>query len=602
MLYGLLQAVLRLVYYVNEVFEVFAGTEMVTYEGEGTYLINVFFSNTAVTNAFWAMALIGMAVAFAAAIVGVSRSITDMSGTLKSTVSSVMGNFVRCITIIIMMNLVVTVTVYATNIVLERINYALENASVLHLEDGEKTFTNAEYALMAKILSTVANYNANDAADSRYNVNSCFNAIRGDLATLQQNDVFEYGYELDANGQKTWQGALATLAAAAPLTTELQLSTYYPNVADAIAEINQLMDTYVTFYPSEYAVTSSGDSIGADVLLFFIATGEAANNTEFNSGNFYDSLHIGYITGDKDYMTLSQVRSDFDIWLIDYFVCYIAGIVYIIIMALCIFTAVTRLFNLVVLYIAGPLYVSVMPLDDGSKYNAWLQSFVIQLFSGMGAIFAMRVYLIMLPIMVSNDLVFFDNKFLNQTAQMFAVLAGAWAVMKGTSLFAGIMSGNPGMAAAANDAAQSAMVTGAAMRMGSMGAKVINPVNIAKAPATAMNKIREPFRETRSSYRQGFHHEGYEGHRKSEVVSQRYGGGSGGGQADGGAGGAGGAGDSGGGGSSAIPQSNQISGGQDTGPASSGVSAKIPMSSAGDSGGVSAKIPMPSGSDTGKSE
>ena len=112
-----------------------------------------------------------------------------------------------------------------TNVLLDRINYALENAVVLDQEEQDKTFTDQEYATMAKILATVANYSVNPSSDSRYNVNSCFNAIRPDLLSLYVSGFFQYDYPLDDNGHYSWQGALALLASSADLTTDLNLDT-----------------------------------------------------------------------------------------------------------------------------------------------------------------------------------------------------------------------------------------------------------------------------------------------------------------------------------------------------------------------------------------
>lgn len=165
------------------------------------------------------------------------------------------------------------------------------------------------------------------------------------------------------------------------------------------------------------------------VLIFLISGMEASQNSMYNTGDFNDAIRKGYVSGKKSYNNLKQVRKDFDIWEMDYLVGYVTCIVFVIIMAICIFTFIVRMFNLLLLYITAPLFVSSMPLDDGGKWQSWTQAFVIQLFSGFGMIIAMRLYLIIIPIVISSDLVFFVGKGLLHHSQQ-----TTWCQMIGNDL------------------------------------------------------------------------------------------------------------------------------------------------------------------------
>ena len=469
LLYRLLQAFLGLVDFIESFFDIFAGTAKVFYKGNSDFLINIFFGHDAVTNAFWAMALIAIVMAFGFCIVQMARKSMDISETVKQSVGQIMSNFFRCLLIIVMLNAVTVAAINISNVLLDRINYALENASVLHQQEEDKTFTEQEYATMTKILATVANYSVNPSADSRYNVNSCFNAIRPDLLSLHVNGFFDYDYPLDDNGHYSWQGALALLATSADLTQDLNLDTYYSDVVTAFQTVSREISTYGDFAPIKAAHFAEPESISTDVLIFLITGMEASQNAMYNTGNFNDAIRKGYVSGDKSYNDLKQVRKDFDIWEMDYLIGYIACIVFVLIMAICIFTFIVRMFNLLLLYITAPLFVSSMPMDDGSKWQSWAQAFVIQLFSGFGMIIAMRLYLIIIPIVISSDLVFFAGAgvgyaILNRMAQLLMILGGAWAVLQAGSVITGILAGNPGMAAIQQEGRIGGMVTGWAMR------------------------------------------------------------------------------------------------------------------------------------------
>lgn len=503
LLYGLFVAILKVVDFIASFFDVFAGTSKIIYNGDADFLLNVFLGHDAVTNSFWAMALIAIVLAFGFCIFNVSRKVTDVSGTVKQSVGQIMSQFARCLLVIVLLNAMLVAAVNITNVLLDRINYALLNAENLDEEKGGREFTEQEYATMAKVLATVGNYSVNPSADSRYNINSCYNAVRGDLQALQATGVFDYTYDLTASGHHTWQSALAMLASASDLTRDLSLDVYDENVAQAILTISDELKNNPNFKPVQTVSIPIGTSTGVDTdtLLFLVAGMSAANNESYNNGNIYDSIRNGYITGEKDYADIPQVKKDFNVQKIDYFVGYIAGVVFIVIMAICIFTFIVRLFNILLLYITAPLYVSSMPLDEGAKFQSWLQAFVIQLFSGFGQVIAMRLYLIIIPIVISNDLIFFAGdglwvSTLNWFARLLMILGGAWAVLKAGGLVSSILSGNPGMHAAQQEAHMGGLVTRGARSAVANTASLVKGIGVAalKLPKGVQNVLTAPGR------------------------------------------------------------------------------------------------------------
>ena len=489
----LMQGLLKLVDFMESFFDIFAGTSKVMYKDSGDFLINIFFGHDAVTNAFWAMALIAIVMAFGFCIVGMARKAADVTDSVKQSTGQIFSNFIRCLIIILLLNTISVAAINITNVLLDRINFALENAAILNRDDEEKNFSDAEYAAMARVLATVANYSVNPSADSRYNVNSCFNAIRNDLLALHVNGFFDYDYGMDENGHHTWQSALALLATASDLTADLKLDTYYSDVTYAVQTVSREISTYKDFAPVQAARMDTDSVIETDVLIFLIAGMEAAQNGMYNNGSYDDALRRGYVTGEKDYMNLTQVRRDFDIWEMDYLVAYISSAVFIVIMAICIFTFIVRMFNLMLLYLVAPLFASSMPIDDGGKWQSWTQAFVIQLFSGFGSVIAMRLYLIIIPLALSSDLVYFPGDgagfaVLNRMAQLLMVLGGAWAVLQASAVITGILAGNPGMAAIQQEGRIGGMVTHGAMSAVRGTGRIAG--GIIKSPITATKGIK----------------------------------------------------------------------------------------------------------------
>lgn len=490
LIYGLYVAILEVVDFISSFFDVFAGTSKVMYNGKSDFLLNMFFSHDSVTNAFWAMALIAIVLAFGFCIFNLSRIVTNVSGTMRQTVGQVMGQFVRCMLVIVLLNAIVVASVNISGVLLDRINFALLNAQSLDEDPQGRTFTEQEYATMTKILATIGNYSVNPSADNRYNINACFNAVRGDLQALRATGVFDYHYEMRDGTHHTWQSALAMLATSADLTQELSLDQYDDNVARAILTISDAIKNDPGFKPVErvQSVAVINGSSDTDILLFLITGITAAKNEENNTGDLYDTLRLPYATGEKKYSDIGQVKKDFDIQKIDYFVGFIAGIVFIIVMALCIFTFIVRLFNLLLLYITSPLFASTIPLDEGGKFQAWVQSFSIQLFSGFGLVVGMRLYTMVIPLITSSQMVFFQgsglwNSTLNWFAKMLMILGGAWAVLKSGGLITAILSGSPGMHASGQEASISAKVTRGAR------AAVADTASLIKALPSGAQKV-----------------------------------------------------------------------------------------------------------------
>ena len=511
LLYGLLEGLLRLVKLVESFFDIFAGTAKVSYQGDYDFLINIFFRNSAITNAFWGMTLIALTLAFIFCIYNVIRKVTDVTGTAKHTIGQIMSNFFRCLLTLLLLNAILVAGLNISNVLLDRINYTMLNAGILDQDTEEREFTEAEFATMARVLATVGNYSVNPSYNSRYNINSCFNEIRGDLYSLQSAGVFDFAYDTEKQGH-CWQSALALLASSADLTTELSLDDYDAEVSEAYETVVYQLNYNPRFKPVESVSGVDGvspDKIKTDVLIFLSASVEAANNDVYNTGDIYDTIRIGYFNGEKDYTDLDQVRKDFDLSEMDYLVGYVVSIVFILLMAICIFNLIVRIFNLLLLYVSAPMFVSSMPLDEGAKFQNWIQAFVIQMFSGFGMVVAMRLYLLMIPVIMSSDLIFFTGSgmwysFLNLMARLFMILGGAWAVLKSSSVISGILAGNPGMAALQQEGQTSAVITGGAKLALQDTVKLVKSIpklpsalqKVATAPARAVNAM--------SDYKHGF--------------------------------------------------------------------------------------------------
>ena len=444
---------LRFVELVERFFNVFAGTEKILYGEERTYLINIFFGHDAVTNAFWAMAIIAMIMSIGFTIVALARKITDVSGTVKHTIGQIVSNFIRSMLVILLLNICVVASINVANVLLEQIDFALTNAEILDVDSGARKVDEAEYAAMTRILATVANYNVNKGAEMRYNVNACFNAIRTDLQALQSRGFFEYEYAMTPSGNHTWQTALAYAANAADLSVDLNLNQYYPQVDEAIRLLAKELSTNPEFKPVEAGTKETALAPNVKVMLFLVSSFGAEHNSVYKNGSMDDALRRAYLNETKDCTDTDTVEKDFDLTKINYILLLVGSYIFLMLMLTCIIQFIERMFNLVLLYITGPLFASSMSLDEGGKFQSWLQGFVLQLLGAFGTVFVMRIYLIIMPLLSSSALVFFPNEegfwggTINYMAQLVLIIGGAFAVSKANGIIGAALAGNSAMAA-----------------------------------------------------------------------------------------------------------------------------------------------------------
>ena len=442
-----MQMLLRIVDILERFFYIFSGAEPVYYQGEPKYLFNLFFANSAISNLFWAMAIIAIVLSFGFCIVAVARKVTDISGTTKHTLGQIMSQFIRSLLVILLLNICIIAAINVTGVIFDRINYSMTHAENMGVQQ-ERRYTEEEFATMTRILATMGNYVANPSAESRYNVNACFNAIRGELSTLLDTGCFDYDFPVVQTGKHTWQSALAQVAKSANLQEDLQLDTYYPNVQEAIILCFKQLKTNSAFKPQETAVRKNdlSENMTTAMMIFLTSSMGAEENKQFQNGTFDDALRRSYINGEKSIFSFDDVLEDFSITKINYVVGLIVALAEILFLGKVILLFIVRMLNLIMLYIVSPLFASSMTLDEGSRFQNWTQSFVMQLVAAYAGVVMMRVYLIILPVVINGDFTFFPpgsslNAY-NIYGELVIILAGAWAVSRASSLISGALTGN----------------------------------------------------------------------------------------------------------------------------------------------------------------
>lgn len=200
---------------------------------------------------------------------------------------------------------------------------------------------------------------------------------------------------------------------------------------------------------------SQNSSLGR--TLFVITSLDAAKDANMNvstasgwSGNLgiNDAIRNPFYTGVKDYANMGAVRNSFNLGKFDYVIGYIVSLFLIIILGICLITFVQRIFEIILLYIVSPYFVATMPLDDGEKFGQWRDMFLSKCFTGFGSAIGMRLYLMLCPMIMGNQIQFAQGSSteMEYMMKLFFLIGGAWAVLKSGGLITSILNFQSGQA------------------------------------------------------------------------------------------------------------------------------------------------------------
>ncbi len=491
-------------------FSVFAGISKVEYDGEKDYLINVFFSNSLISNIYWGMALLGIVMIFVFAIIAVIRKMFDLYDKQQRSLGQILTSSLKSLLVILLLSTFMTMVLNATNVLMQRVSYIFDHAETL-TTSSTITYTDEQYATMGRVFATIGNYSMNPSYDSRYNINSCFNEIRSDVYSLQQDGVFKVYYyteDEDGNEVNTWQSVLQKIAASGNLQNDVKIDTYYAEINKAILDAMNVLKNDASFYPLkkyERAYTASSQNVSLDRVLFLIGTSSSARNSAYNAQpSFTDGVRGPFFTGEKSIYNIDHVMDSFDIGLGGMNYLLVAVLAYMTLKNLwrCIIQCVVRIFSLMGLYVIAPPFIATMPLDDGEKFKQWMTSFIIQSFGIFGTVIPMRLLITFIPLILNAKLVIFaDSAFLNLIAKALLIVGGLEAADRFGGIITGILANSASHQAinAGNTNGYAdrlfAMGRGAAVATAGLGANITGLSTIGNKIAGAATGANESMKE-----------------------------------------------------------------------------------------------------------
>lgn len=200
---------------------------------------------------------------------------------------------------------------------------------------------------------------------------------------------------------------------------------------------------------TQYAFSGMAASPTLGGIIFCVASLNAAKNSRYNMphASITEEPRLGYYNGSKSFMAYDTVGEDFAFAKFDYVVGILVALFLIVVMAACLLIFVRRLFDLVVLYVLSPFFVSTYPLDDGARFARWRDQFMGKAFSGFGMVVAMKLYLIIVPLVMDGKLVFSVSSGgkaaspeFDYVVKVLFLAGGAWAILKSGPMITSLIS------------------------------------------------------------------------------------------------------------------------------------------------------------------
>lgn len=138
-----------------------------------------------------------------------------------------------------------------------------------------------------------------------------------------------------------------------------------------------------------------------------------------------------------------------DYWLklgsFNYVVGFFSAVIILIAVGSACLGLIKRLYDIVILFLSLPLIVSTIPLDDGARFKVWRETVISKVIIAYGAVFAVNVFLLMMPIIGTIG----ENTIL----KMLLIVGGGLSINGGILLFARLFGTD---AAESRELAQSA--------------------------------------------------------------------------------------------------------------------------------------------------
>lgn len=343
---------------------------------DGRTLMQTIFEMPAINNAFLYITLVAVCICVTLTIVAVAKSMSSMTFENKKPVTYVLMSTAKACLSFIMVPLLCLFMLSMSNIVVSQAQIAMSS----HLASGRVPSTGEYIFLTASI-----------RAGKQYLASDLFSNTGETLKTYASNFV-----ETGDDALTNIADALNNLSNA--LDSDLVEDDF--RIGEVTAALNEIDVTKAT-----EDVLKAKKEIEATIDTINLEMQRVLNTTyPYLEPSMEDELRISYLSGEKDYLNLMHSGVDFSVFRIDYLLGFVsAGFIALIFIGL-IIQFIRRMLELVVLYLTAPFFAAAIPLDEGQMFKKWRENFIAKFLAGFSVLFALKLYLLLLPLIFSSRL------------------------------------------------------------------------------------------------------------------------------------------------------------------------------------------------------
>lgn len=343
-------------------------------------LMQTIFEMPAISNALLYITLAAVAICIVLTIVAVAKSMSSMTFENKTPVTYVLKSTAKACLSFIMVPCLCFFMLQMSNIVVGQ----AEKAMTAHL-GSDKVPTAGEYIFLTASLRAGKQYLTLDLlTDPEATLSKYKKTLVDDNLDALGNIGSELGEKLDALSYGIENNLVEDDFRIGDLTATLNKideKTAPEDVVKAKKEIEAMID----------AINKEIKSI-------------VENTSPYLPPRMDDDLRMSYLNGKKDYLNVMHSGVDFSVFKIDYLLGFVAGgFIALMFLGLTI-QFIRRMLELVVLYLTAPFFAAAIPLDEGEMFKKWRENFIAKFLAGFSVLFAMRLYLLLIPFIFSGNL------------------------------------------------------------------------------------------------------------------------------------------------------------------------------------------------------
>ncbi len=167
-----------------------------------------------------------------------------------------------------------------------------------------------------------------------------------------------------------------------------------------------------------------------------------------------------YLDPNFNYTDTGSLWNYIDLEDFDFFFSWISGICILISLANTLLMFVDRTISIILLYIAAPISISTNVIDDGARFKLWRDQVLVKFITAYGCIIALNVYVLIISIITSSSVRFFDSDFLNNLFKIAFILGGSVSMQRSMALVGNLISAGAGSNELRDNAIASASAKG----------------------------------------------------------------------------------------------------------------------------------------------